>query len=129
VADRRVSAITRLATVLADHAGQTVVYARGDDEASLVGTLTSPSSQSEAARLGTAAGLDLSAVDLVIQAADLVLDGSPVTPQVGDAVTATIAGSAHLFTVSRDGGEDCYRYSDGARVLMRIHLQHVKEIK
>lgn len=119
--------MTRLSGLLGDHAGQAVTYRRGLAELPITGVLTRPGSDTRASPLGTAAGLDLSDLDLVIKSVDLVLNDERLVPEVGDEVEAVLGGVAQLFAVRREPGGDCWRYADPLQTLVRIHLTHLGE--
>lgn len=121
--DRRSAAISRLGDRLSSRTGQAATLSRdGWAPLDVVGTFTDSSSDGELGTYGTAAGLDLSLVDFVVPAADL---GAFFPPKPNDELSATFAGVCHRFAVTREGGEDVYRYSDPLRTLVRIHLRHL----
>jgi hypothetical protein len=90
-----------------------------------MGTLTNASSEGETPRFGTAAGLDLSSIDLIVKLEDL---GELGLPKLADKVETEINGVAHEFSVSKDLGEDVFRFVDPMQTMARIHLTHIGEV-
>lgn len=118
--------MSTLAATLASHAGAAAAYRRpGAAAVSLTVTISDPTSASEAAALGAVAGLDLTGLDVVIKADDLVIGGAKTVPMLGDQIDVTIGTETRTFAVARGGGESVFRYSDPLRTLMRIHVEHV----
>lgn len=123
MADRRAAAISRLADRLANFAGQSATFTRAGAASFCVsGTFTDAASDGELGTFGTAAGLDLTTTDFVCKATDL---GGFFPPQSGDEIAATFDRVEHRFAVTREDGEDVYRYADPLRTMIRIHLRHL----
>jgi len=61
--------------------------------------------------------------DYLVQAEDLVLDGSETLPEPGDTIQEAIRGEARIFEVMPLPGEACYHYSDAGRTRLRIHTR------
>lgn len=66
--------------------------------------------------------------DYFIRVADLVVDGTPVTPARGHRIAEVIAGQAVTFEVIPVTDEPASRFSDIPRLLHRIHTQRVKAV-
>lgn len=58
--------------------------------------------------------------DLLILAAELILDDAVVLPQLGDTFTATIAGSSTVYEVMSPDGDRHYRWSDPFKKVLRV---------
>ena len=70
--------------------------------------------------------------DVLITAADLVLDGQLTEPKRGDRIRETAGPVIHVHEVMGPGGasggdEPDWRYSDNERTTFRIHTKHVNE--
>ena len=63
--------------------------------------------------------------DYLIPVASLALGGLFVTPQKNDRITESINGNAVIFELQTPTGEPCWRYSDQARTLYRVHCKRV----
>ena len=61
--------------------------------------------------------------DYLVHAADLVLGGERTLPLAGDTIEETDGGETLLYEVTALGPEPAYRYSDPARVRLRIHTK------
>jgi hypothetical protein len=57
--------------------------------------------------------------DLLVDVADLVLDGQATVPADGD----TWERGTLVWEVRPNNGEPCFRYADGSRSVFRIHLK------
>jgi hypothetical protein len=62
--------------------------------------------------------------DLLVTAADLVLDSATVLPQRGDTWEQVIGSTTHVYEVLSIPGEDVYDWADPHHVLLRIHMKH-----
>lgn len=82
-------------------------------------------------RLGDAGGgtrVEWTDADLVFPAADLVLGGLLVEPRRGDEVRiAGDDGRDDLYEVRGPDGEPPWRYSDPHRLMIRVHLKHIRK--
>jgi hypothetical protein len=63
--------------------------------------------------------------DFLILAAELILDGAVVLPQMGDTVTATIGGSSVTYQVTSPDGDRHYRWSDPYKTVLRVFTMEV----
>lgn len=63
--------------------------------------------------------------DYLIQAADLVLASTQITPQRGDRVLDTVGLITSIYEVMAYGGEPPWRFSDPFGKLLRIHTKFV----
>lgn len=112
-----------LAGKLAEHASETVVYSRGGDSVTLT-----PTQGKTMLLLSDGSGgnrVEWTDADLIFPAEDLVLGGSATTPRRGDRVRYTEDGRTIVFEVMAADGEPPWRYCDGSRVLIRVHLKQI----
>ena len=74
-----------------------------------------------------ASGLTISARrrDWIIRAADLVLDGEVVLPEVGDLVRLTVGDEVQVFEVQRLAGEAHYYAQDDLGQVLRVHTNQI----
>ncbi|HUU82011.1 MAG TPA: hypothetical protein VM243_00785 [Phycisphaerae bacterium] len=63
--------------------------------------------------------------DYLIVAADLILGGEIVTPEVGDQIRETQGDKVYVYEVLAPGAEPCWRYSDPWRATLRVHTKLV----
>jgi len=63
--------------------------------------------------------------DFLIRTADLILDGTPVIPKVGDRIRDTSGTKVFIYEVLAPGTEPPFRYSDPYRKALRIHTKHI----
>lgn len=63
--------------------------------------------------------------DYLIQAADLVLASTQITPERGDRVLDTVGLITSIYEVMAYGGEPPWRFSDPFGKLLRIHTKFV----
>jgi len=120
--DRLQRATTRLAVRRKAHMGRTVTYRRGDDSVELQATIGET-----IFRLVGAYGSQTRVVrrDYLIEAADLVLDGSAVQPRAGDRIEETDDDGTWVHEVGAPGGEPAWRWSGPHRGTYRTHTQLV----
>lgn len=62
--------------------------------------------------------------DFIFRAADLILDGTPITPERGDRIRETVGNEVVIYEVRAPGGEDVYRYNPH-RTTVRVHTVEV----
>lgn len=66
--------------------------------------------------------------DFLIRALDLVLDGFPALPEIGDRIEERHGGTTFTYEVLPVGSmQPHYRYSDPFRATLRIHTKLVGE--
>ena len=63
--------------------------------------------------------------DYIVHAADLVVNGSEITPRAGDRITETIRGTSQTFEVMALGQLKEYEPCDTDGVLLRIHTKQI----
>jgi len=63
--------------------------------------------------------------DFLIFTADLILDGSIVSPARGDQIRETVGDATFVYEVMAPGQEPPWRYSDDFRKTLRVHTKHV----
>jgi len=79
-----------------------------------------------ASQLDGKARVEFGEIDLIIDSADLVLDGIQTTPERGDRVSITLDGTAMtLELMVPQTREPAWRYSDPERKRIRLHLKRV----
>ena len=105
---------------LKDFAGQLVSYRRGDASAGL----TAVHSRRDYELTDGVGGVEMfSSDDWLLAAADLVLDGSQVTPDEGDRIRQTIGQIVYIFEVMGRPGWPHFNFCDTAGVRLRIHTR------
>jgi hypothetical protein len=104
------------------HASRPVVYQRGAESVALSATVGRSVFQVVAAD-----GLveQVERRDYLIRAADLVLGGAVVVPEVGDRIRETIGARVEVYEVMGAGQEKHFRPSDPDGLTLRIHTAHV----
>ena len=104
------------------HASRPVVYQRGEQSIALNTTVGRSMFQVIAAD-----GLveQVERRDYLVRAADLVLGGVVVLPQVGDRIHETVGGKVQVYKVMGAGQEKHFRPSDSDGLTLRIHTAHV----
>lgn len=117
------SAAGMLATMI-KFTGQTVTYQRGTAFCNLpceVGRSDWVSEPEE----GLAQTLQ--STDFIVVAEQLTLSGSRATPATGDRVLRQLNGATEVYEVVPPAdGEQCYRYNDPGKVIMRIHSKLIQ---
>ena len=63
--------------------------------------------------------------DYLIQAADLVLNGERVLPEVGDRIREELAGKTIVCEVMAPQGQPQFRWCDPSRTTLRVHAKQV----
>ncbi len=104
------------------HVARTVTYRRGALSVQLQATAGRTEFE-QATDYGIA--LQSEARDFVVHAADLVLGGARIEPEVGDRIEETIDGTTHQYEVMAIGGQQCFRYVDADYYAMRIHTKRI----
>ena len=114
------TAMAWLAGKRKSYMAQTVTYSRGEDEVELLATLGS-----KVFRMPDEYGVDIriETRDYLITAADLILDGSVVTPNPCDRITES--GGEVYEVMSPGADEPHWRYSDAYRRTLRVHTKQV----
>jgi hypothetical protein len=99
-------------------AGVSITYARGDSQSD---PITAVVSQHDYEVVDEKSGLMTSVTmyDWTIAAADLVLNGSPITPWKSDSIT----GSLGAFQVLPIGKRPCYEWLDTSGLLLTVHTK------
>jgi hypothetical protein len=104
------------------HASRPVMYLRGAQSVALNATVGRSVFQVVAAD-GMVEQVERR--DYLIRAADLVLGGAVVLPQVGDRIRETIGAKVEVYEVMGAGQEKHFRKSDPDGLTLRIHTAHV----
>jgi hypothetical protein len=103
---------------------ETVVYRRGSCEAQVPATF--PAARAQGDDLAGTVRL-WEAQDVLITAADLVLDGERILPEIGDEIDRTLEGFLLTFEVlAMDGSQNPFRYQDGGRTGLRVHAKLIR---
>jgi hypothetical protein len=104
------------------HASRPVTYRRGVASVALSATVGRSVFQ-----VATTDGLVemVERRDYLIRTTDLVLDGTPTTPAVGDRITEIVGGRVEVYAVMGAGSEKHFRPSDPDALTLRIHTAHV----
>jgi hypothetical protein len=104
------------------HASRPVTYQRGEQSIALAATVGRSMFQVVAAD-----GLveQVERRDYLVRAADLVLGGAVVVPQVGDRIRETVGDKVQVYEVMGAGQEKHFRPSDPDGLTLRIHTAHV----
>lgn len=105
------------------NASQAITYTRGADSVALRGTLGKKLLQLQDMDGGVL--LEWTDLDVLIPAADLMLDGETVEPRRGDRVTLVMADNTLTFEVQPIGTEPAWRYCDPFRTMIRVHAKFV----
>jgi hypothetical protein len=66
-------------------------------------------------------------MDFCIPAADMVIDGQPLTPARGHKVLVTAGESVETFEVLPYGNEPAWRWADPHQSILRIHGKHIDD--
>lgn len=120
MADLLLTAETWLGKIHKDHVSQTVTYQRGSSTVSVSATMC-PSEVDQTLNGQMIVGYVRK--DFLIHAADLILEGRQVSPEVGD----TIAYGAQVYrVVSQNTGEKPFRESGAGGVVLRISTKQVR---
>lgn len=110
-----------LADQLKEHASRQVVYQRGAQEVTVQATIGRTLLKLDDGYGGVR--MEWTDRDFLIQAADLVLGSTAVTPERGDRVLETVGVNTSTFEVMAYGGEPPWRFSDPFGKLLRIHTK------
>ena len=104
------------------HASRPVMYQRGEQSVALNATVGRSMFQ-----VVTADGVveQVERRDYLVRAADLVLGGAVVVPQVGDRIREAVGGKVQVYEVMGAGQEKHFRKSDPDGLTLRIHTAHV----
>ena len=112
-----------LADQLQEHASRSVVYHRGTQSVAVQATIGRTLLKLDDGYGGVR--MQWTDRDFLIPAADLVLNGSTITPQGGDRITETAGLNTSTFEVMAYGSEPPWRYSDPFGKLLRIHTKFI----
>lgn len=102
------------------HMSSPVVYSRGAASVTISATVGRTAFEAE-----DDAGFVQRVVarDYIFDAADLVLEGSPVEPQAGDEIRETAGSTVFVHELMPVPGEGAWRWSDPHRVAYRVHTK------
>ncbi|MCR4411347.1 MAG: hypothetical protein NUV77_02850 [Thermoguttaceae bacterium] len=111
-----------LADQLKTHASRSVIYVRGGEQVAVRATIGRTLLKLDDGYGGVR--MEWTDRDFLIPAADLMLAGSPATPQRGDRIRETSGSQTFVFEVMAPGKEPPWRWSDPFRKMLRIHTKH-----
>jgi len=110
-----------LADQLKTHASRQVVYQRGAKQLAVQATIGRTLLKLDDGYGGIR--MEWTDRDFLIQAADLVLGATMITPERGDLIKDTVGAIVSTYEVAAYGGEPPWRQSDPFGVLFRIHTK------
>jgi hypothetical protein len=114
--------VTWLGGKLKDHAGVSVTYQRGTDSVSITAT---PTLHEYQVVDDEGFGIMMLSRDYLVHAADLVLNGSAISPRSGDRVIETIDGVSQTFELMPLGQLHEYQPADPDGTLLILHTKKV----
>lgn len=123
MADLLSTGATFLNTTRRAYLSQTVTYTRGANSVTIPATLGKKLLQLW--DMDGVAQLQWTDLELLITAADLVLNGVAVQPAEGDRISLTLNGTTKVFEPYRMDNEPWWRFTDGYELQYRLHLQCV----
>jgi hypothetical protein len=108
---------------LKQHAGETLVYSRGAHSVEI----TAPPGKTLLSMNDDLGGVrvEWTDADFLIEAIDLVLNGSQVEPERGDLIRWTTGGRTVVYEVTAPQNEPPWRWSDGYRLTYRVHAKEI----
>lgn len=122
--NRLAAGLTRFIALNKAARGLSLTYTRGSDSVTLTGWPgnTSPNLFARI-QAEPSSGSETSNACFMMAVADLEINGSAITPRIGDEIEATIEGTAMSFVVMPPNqGEQAWRYSDEqTRQVLRVY--------
>ncbi len=109
-----------LAGKMASHAATTIVYSRGADSVTITET-TVGKTMFRISDPHSFAIIYERSRDYKFAAADLVLAGSEVLPEIGDEIRETQGDTTYVYVVTSLNGEPPFRWADKYRSRLRVH--------
>lgn len=109
-----------LAGQLKDHASETVTYKRGNDSFSVQAVVAETMAETV---IGDEVLVQIKLRDFIIQVADLVLLGSPISPEQNDQIIQTVGSQTVTYSVFKMPGEKQAREWDRFGNSYRIHTK------
>ncbi len=110
---------------LETHASQTVVYRRGEFQASIPVTYGSRNSAAEFS--ANTIRVEMQQRDFIIAATALVLDGEQVTPLAGDEIEVTEGDVTLTYRALALAEGPCWEFDNDYRKLLIVHTKLVCE--
>lgn len=123
MADQFLIASRWLARQRRSNATRRVYYLRGASSVQLSATLGASDFQREDAN---GFPIQFKSVDFLFDAADLILDGAPATPQRGDQIIDGTLTAGVVYELMDNGGGPPWRYADAYREVYRVHTKQVE---
>lgn len=108
---------------LQEHAATEVTYRRGGEEVTVRAVIGRTLLKLDDGMGGVR--MEWTDRDYLIRATDLVLGGSPASPQRGDQIREVVGGSTLVFEVLAPEGEPPWRYADPHRQMFRLHTKQI----
>jgi len=99
---------------------RTVSYCRGKDSVDVRATIGKTVFEVDS---GYGVVERIESRDFLIPAERLVLDYDQTVPRRGDRIKETVGEQTFVYEVMAPGNEDCWRYSDPFRKVLRIHTK------
>lgn len=121
--DLLTTGVAWLSEQLQEHASRTVNYVRG---ASPITGIAATRGRTEYETTDDEGNVTTSHTDLdwIVDAALLVLNGSPIEPRSGDRIVETVDAVTHTYEVMPQAGLQCFSL-DATGSVYRIHTKHV----
>ncbi|MCC7407209.1 MAG: hypothetical protein IT442_04005 [Phycisphaeraceae bacterium] len=107
------------------HLSQLVMYERGSDSVELAATLGTTSYE---VTDNSGATVQAQAMDFIVSAAALVLNGAVTTPRIGDRIRLTQGTTQRVFEVLDLAGSGHYKPCDPTGQMLRIHAKQIDEV-
>lgn len=108
---------------LQEFVAESVVYWRGVESVAITATVGR-----SLLRLSGDGGMMWTERDYIFPAADLVLGGGSILPEIGDLIRHTLSnGVVEVYEVLSPGGEPHFRFSDNLHSQIRVHCKKIAE--
>ncbi len=123
MADLLTKGVAWMAGKLKASASRLAVYSRGTASVTLSITLGHTLLRTADDQGGETLGW--TDADIILTAADLVLNGQPTVPVLGDRIAIPFGLQTWTFEILPMGGEQPWRWCDGSHTLLRVHLKKI----
>lgn len=124
MADLLDSAMAYHAAALKGNRGTAVFYQRGAESVAITATIGSTDFERQD---GDGTQIAFKSFDILVTAADLVLNGTTILPRNGDKVVRVAGSYRRTFEVLALDGEPQYAWMDGSGLQLRIHTKLIRE--
>jgi hypothetical protein len=118
------NAATWLGAQLQAAAGRSIIYHRSSD---VSGTISGVCSKVEYEVLDRDEGA-MTAVtfdDWLFTASELIVNGTAITPRIGDQITETLNGTTITYEVLPIDKRPCFEFADSSGILLTVHTKRV----